>query len=528
MRLLLILLAIVELVFASQAFAADEPIVFRKNDEACYRIPSLALTNSGYLAVVEHRRGIRGRRVCGDDGTVDLVGKTSSNGETWSSEHTIVSSDVIGEKLATPNSRIYDPAFSKIPAEDRIVRVGNQGLVSVGNDVYLMFVTQYNIQAQCGDREVCVNSPENLQDGDVKARYFLIKSADGGRTWSEPQRVHSAIYAACAADLIKDAGLRRAVAPFLADDAKADPNAYEKFTDIADALGYRKDVDANAAAKLLGVSASTIEADGRGLQQLFKPNIRVGPGNGVAFPFNGGTRLFFAGAPVPFYTDDGGRTFHCSNAEAIQHGGERQAAWVGGDTLVMSLRLVGGKKGDASNVRMFSISHDGGATWSADKPITANGHELIPDAIAQASIAGIEGSNPPSMLHINLANTDEGVGREGHKKKRGAKRLDYRRNLSAVRIYVEPSGLMPATTNGCAPSDNGSNVAYESIYPGSAGYSSAVYSPSKNTVGLLFEASDDDGPQLAWRSWNESVRFTAIPISGMKGKMPSAQSCNAK
>jgi hypothetical protein len=518
--------AIVIALFSTSSARADSsPIVFQKDAESCYRIPSLAETASGYLAVVEHRHGIFGKKTCNDDGTIDLVSKTSTNGDSWSQQHVIVSSEKFGEALASPSSPIYDPAFAGVSKQMRLVRVGNQGLVAKGNDAYLLFVGQYNTMDACEGKQICLNSPENLRTGQVKARLFLTRSTDGGHSWTAPVRVHSEIYSACTDQFIHDPSLNAAIKKLFVDDKQLSAGAYQTYLAVMQTLVATRQPDPEGAAQALKVSASVVRANLPAMQLLFLPNIRLGPGNGVAFPKGNGTRFVFPSVPFNIISDDNMAKFQCSDTLQITRSGERQIAWMGGDTLLMTLRLRN-KSADLNDVRLFSISKDGGNTWSQDKPIVEDGQNLMPDSIAQAAIVGINNSNPPMAMHFNLADPDNAVTRPGAKRmKRAMARADRRNTLSAVRLYLEPSGLVPATTNGCEPDGTGDNVAYKVIWPGSAAYSAAVYSEKQKTVGLLFEASDDDGPALAYRAWNESVRFTKIPVGDVKGTAPSTQAC---
>jgi hypothetical protein len=525
MRYLLALTLLVATSAVSPA-RADEPIVFQKTSESCYRIPSIAETSNGYLAVVERRRGTFGEKVCGDDGTIDLASKASSDGQNWSDEHVIVSSDKIGEQMASSASPIYDPAFASVSPRDRLVRIGNQGLVAHGRQVFLLFVVQYNIRDTCDNRSFCQNSPENVRAGDAKARYFFVKSDDGGRRWSEPTRIHAQMFSACTDQMIGDAALKASVKRLFVDDTKLTAEAYDTYLQVSDALLSKGDRDPEAAARLLGVSTATVNGNLPALRMLFPPLLRAGPGNGVAFQKGDATRVVFPAVPFTVYSDDGARSFRCGNTEAIVRGGERQVAWMGGDTLVMSLRLIGKGKPDLRDVRLFSLSHDGGETWSKDLPISEDGHNLMPDAIAQASIVGITDVTPPMALHFNLAKPDNVIDRPAvFRRKAKSEKTDRRNTLSAVRLYLEPNGLMPATTDGCDPTATGANVAYKVIWSGSAAYSAAVYSKREKSVGLLFEASDNSGPKLAYRAWAESVRFTKVALNDVKGTPPSAQAC---
>ena len=45
-----------------------------------------------------------------------------------------------------------------------------------------------------------------------------------------------------------------------------------------------------------------------------------------------------------------------------------------------------------------------------------------------------------------------------------------------------------------------------------AGYA-VLAQRSPSTVGILFEATDDSGPKLSYRGWNESIRFVELPVS---------------
>lgn len=511
---------------SGQILGADTaPVVFAKSDTACYRIPSLARRgDGGFVAVAQRRLGLSGgRMLCNDDGNIDLAVRQSADGRRWGAETTAVSSSALSAMLADPASPLHDPAFAALPPADRWVRAGGQGLVAVGSLVLMAFEVRYNTAADCGQREGCLNSPENVVSGKARALYLATESRDGGRSWLPPRRIHEEVYGSCVDRLVKDDRLRAALRPVVASPGAPGAAAVMALS------GNRSRVQRNAPAlaRALGVDEAVLKAELPAVDMVLNRTIRVGPGNAAAFGAGGGIRVFMPGAPLSFYSDDLGKTWTCADTTAIRSGSERQATAVDGRRMVMTLRPLGGAD-SAEPWRRVATSADGGASWSADA-VLETGAGPMPDAVAQGAVIAVPGTQPPTLLVSNIAGfTDEvrriqdiedPVGaRPGSKK---ARREEARRDrleeqnarvgLTLTRFVYPDGATTPVPGADCRRATAGSLV----VWPWSAGYSAMVAAPELGAVAIAFEASDDEGRAITRLGFHESIRVALVPLASV-------------
>ena len=534
----------------AHAETPDAPIVFKRDADHCYRIPSVSWAEGKFVAIAESRSGFNGRRPSSDDGNVDLVMKTSSDGRNWSPSSVVLDNDALSASMSDPRSPNYDPAYAKIGKDDRYMRVGSQTLGFADGRLILLLSSRYNTKADCGNRFGCDNSPENLRKGAARERYIQINSDDFGKSWSSPKRIQSDIYKSCISTFFgNEANLKNALIPLFEDDSKISDALAARRDEIASAFddtrhGQRdrlSDRNYQEIAEKIGIEERIIKENYSKLSMLFNRRTRPGPGNITIFPYRGGTRVFVPGAPLAFYSDDLGKSWTCSDTFAVQKGSERQAAWLGEGRMVMTLRQIGGKK-SASAHRLFATSTDGGAKWSSDDPLSINGRALLPDAVAQGSMVGIPGSTPPSAVVSSIANQfgdgltgsaaandadamdDSREARRERRRERRERRTkeDPRKNLALTRVFFDGGKLSPGFRAQCDA--GGATTDTLTVWPGSAAYSAIIDVPERKAVAVLFEGSDDDGPAVARRAWNESIRFMEVPLDRLGG-MPNAPVC---
>lgn len=518
---------------AAQTDGATSPVVFKRDADYCYRIPALATVGETFVAVAERREGFRGRRPCSDDGDVDLVLKTSADGKQWSSAKVLVDNDAVSAAIEDPKSPGHDPEFAKVDKADRYMRVGAPGLASTQGKLILVFTARYNLANDCGDRFGCANSPENLKRTLAREQKFVTVSDDVGKTWSAPRSIQAEVGRACLNRFFGgQEKIRNALSPMFAEHATTSSSAASAKERLVGTMSDMRrrirgdnadDADIGRIARDLGVG-DVARQDLSKLALLLNPRAGVGPGTATVFPYNGSVRIFVPGLTLAFYSDDLGKTWSCSDTSAIVKGSERQAAWLGGGDLVMTLRQTGNRR--AREYRLFATSSDGGATWSADAEVSAGGRPLLPDAVVQGSIAGFPDAKPPFAVLANIANQrgasddargDADAGDDEPRRRRGARReraekQDPRRNLALTRVFLNASKVSPAFRSTCDRT-TGPQPDSLTIWPGSAAYSSIIALPKKDAVAILFEASDDDGAETAKRAWTESIRFMETPLS---------------
>jgi hypothetical protein len=549
---------------AAAAPVFEAPVVLEQDGGACYRIPSLARVQSGYVLVAERRFGIDGRMLCNDDGDTELVARRSPDGITWSRTGTVVDHAGLVRAMADPTGPVHDPDFAALEPADRFVRIGNQSLAGAGDSLLVVFEVRYNIVADCGDRAGCLNSPENVFAGTARSRFFSVSSADGGLSWSRPRRIHSEVYRSCIDRLVRDADLRAALHRVFADESVGNETvrSNRRALQPKSGAGGTGRFDPAAAAQLLGVPADAVAAERAAVRSILNPQVRVGPGNAAVFPYSGVTRVFAPGAPLGFFSDDFGASWTCSDTVAVNRGSERQVAALADGTLVMTLRERGGVAGAGD--RLFAVSLDGGASFRADAPVPGERARFFPDAVAQGAILGLQGRNGPLAVvssvtgvemtpaladrlaedehrvrHPDAATAEERserrarIGRGdrrndlGHVEQMLARRAgeieqsverDPRVRLSLSTIAVHGGSVTSTYRAGSGGCDLGLPVRADTVlWPFSAAYSAMVLDPSGTRIAIAFEAADDRGPLIERRSWNESIRFAFVPVSRLEG-----------
>lgn len=542
-------------------------IVFERDGATgdCRRIPSLVTVGSTYVALAERRHELHGS-VCNDDGNMDLVLKTSADGRSWSPERMVVSSADLKERLKQPSSIFFDPSIPEgLPADRMYVRAASQAMANVDGRLVVSFQVTYNLVAECAGQKDCVNSPENVELGFAKARYFTARSDDMGQTWTL-RRSHDDIYRSCVNTIVKDDALRQSLLTLFPDENyrvidvslrnevvsealaalrvtdtpalralyTAPKDKYASFVAKLESLGISKtafirayhsrltqrynleltralasDAFADKAARVarlsavLGFPSATIEAHYAAIDALFRDSLRAGPGNAVVFPaIEGGnvvTRLFMPGGPLAFYSDDRSDSWRCSDTTATTKGSERQPAYLGNGRVVMTLRNKVNFKELENQYRRFAVSDDYGKTWGeAEYLVDAKGKRLLPDPISNAGLLAMGTGADRHLVLLNLANNTESIG-DGE---------DKRRMLTLTRFA--PGSLSPVLEAPC-PGTQVHRSQY-TVCAGSAGYA-VLAQRSPSTVGVLFEATDDSGPKLSYRGWNESIRFVELPVS---------------
>jgi hypothetical protein len=514
---------------AGPALAIEAPIVFQRGDDVCYRIPSLARAQSGLVIVAERRHGLAdGRKVCNDDGRVDLVVVRSRDGAVWSEPESVIDADVIGAAMADPRSAIHDPDFALVDTNRRWVRVGNQSLAAIGDTLILALEVRYNLSDDCGDRrEGCLNSPENVDLGTARARYFAIASHDGGRSWTEPRRIHSEIYGSCVDRLVRDEGLRAALHAIFVDDAVIGPDGVgTRNAVIAATATGRASRDLPAVSAALGVDEAVLRRERVAVDKILNRKLRAGPGNAAAFDVGGATRVYAPAAPLGFYSDDLGSSWTCADTTRIRGGSESQAADLGDGRLVMTLRPIA-RPGDPDALRLFTVSRDGGASWSEASELAAPGGPTLVDVVSQGSIVALPGTEPPQVVVSNVTGLDyagdltDATGEwsrkptkaEQRRKKRELRSAgpDGRVGLTLSRVVLEGDDLRMGVSGACGP-DGRATPAATTIWPHSAAYSVMIPAPETGEILIAFEASDDEGASIARRSWTESIRFARVPL----------------
>jgi len=555
----------------AQPAPRNSAIVFRRDEASgqCWRIPSLAAIDGTYVAVAERRHELAGS-MCNDDGDIDLVAKSSADGRTWSAERVILSSAELKTKLKQPSSVFFDPSVPVGLPDDRMyVRLGNQAMANVDGRLVVVFQATYNIVAACGGRPDCVNSPENVTLGAAKDRYFSARSDDRGKTWTI-RRVHHDVSRSCVESLVTDDRLKKELLPLFPDEnyrvldqklrndviaialdelgvanTAALQNLYRDPTDRYEAFlaklagapsriarttflrAYHtnlvnrfvlemtrivagdeppltRDQRSARISTLLGVPKATIDASYPAVSSLFRDNLRAGPGNAVAFQVTEGgvkkSRLFVPGAPLAFFSDDRGDSWQCADTTRSTAGSERQPADLGGGRLVMTMRNMVDKDDEKNQYRRFAESRDSGKTWGEARFLeNAQGARLLPDPISNAGLIGIGSGAARHLVLVNLANNTASVGNG-----------DERRMLTLTRFA--PGSLEPILEGPC-PGTQVHRSQY-TVWNGSAAYA-VLAQRDPSTLAVMFEASDDRGPELAYRSWNESIRFVELPLSAL-------------
>ncbi len=557
----------------------DTQIVFQSSRKSniCYRIPTLVTWKSKYVAAVEKRYSW-GKKFCNDDGNSDLVMKISSdNGKTWSKESAIVTADFMRKKMRKSGSIFFDPSYPKNGStNDFYIKTGNHSMATTNDGTMVVtFSVTYNIVP--GE----VNSPDNMKLGKVKSRYFRAVSTDGVK-W-EIRRIHDDIYRSCSEKLVSDSALkdallklypqenyRKFVVPLRKDivklaltelKVKDSANLEKKYSNfdekydsflkylfekhgitkakfvrryhsllvsrvtsqltVAIMSTLSQSEKATRIASLLEVPLASVEEHMFVLKMLFQEDSRNGPGNSVVFPLSAGAgaehRLFVPAAPLSFYQDNPSNPqspWVCADTTKTTKGGERQPAWLGGSRLVMSLRTKEGVDNPDYMYRRFSVSSDAGETWTQANYIKINGDLVLPDAISNGGIVSLQTGNDRYLVTSHLSNNEKTIPGPNP-----GSIPDDRRMLTLTTF--EPDSLTPILSEACP--DTQVYKSQYTVWENTAGYSVLAHLDGADSLGVLFEATDDSGSLLNYRGWTEAVRFTLVPLEALTAGNPIAR-----
>ena len=263
MRKTILSLAMTLAAFAAMALEPTRTKVFSEDEDGSryYRIPGIAVCNDGTLVAVADKRGSSN----GDlPNVISVVSKRSTdNGATWSEMTTIANGTSSSHTFGDP-AIVYDPETETL-------------LCVFSGDRGFWYGTT---TAHCG--------------------FYMSKSTDHGKTWSDPVNFQSQIYKS---------------------------NWRGAFC---------------ASGSMLRLTHG--EHKGR---IMFVANVNTNASNMVEY-----VREFVC------YTDDLGETWHVANTipPATDKGNESKLVELEDGTLMMSVRYPG--------TRLFTTSTDGGVTWS--------------------------------------------------------------------------------------------------------------------------------------------------------------------
>lgn len=299
---------------------AQEVNVFVSGEEGykSYRIPAIVKDKTGQLIAFAEGRVDH----AGDFGNVDIVYKTSQdNGKTWGPLHVAVDNDNMQVGNPAPVVDLLDPAYPK----GRLLLFYNTGN----------------------------NHEGEVRKGNGLRECWSISSADGGKTWSNPQNITLETH--------------RPNQP----SVNAQYNFKEDWRTYANTPGHALQFDSGKYKGRIYIPANHSEGD----------------------PKSNG-RDYFAHS---YYSDDHGKTFKIGASVKFEGSNETMAAQISGTGLYMNSR---NQQGNVKS-RIVSYSNDGGVTWD-----TTYYDKNLPDPVNQGAVLSWQKKGRYVLAVCNAASTD--------------------------------------------------------------------------------------------------------------------------
>lgn len=283
-----------------------------------YRIPAIVKDKTGQLIAFAEGRVDH----AGDFGNVDIVYKTSQdNGKTWGPLHVAVDNDNLQVGNPAPVVDLLDPAYPK----GRLLLFYNTGN----------------------------NHEGEVRKGNGLRECWSISSADGGKTWSNPQNITLETH--------------RPNQP----SVNAQYNFKEDWRTYANTPGHALQFDSGKYKGRIYIPANHSEGD----------------------PKSNG-RDYFAHS---YYSDDHGKTFKIGASVKFEGSNETMAAQISGTGLYMNSR---NQQGNVKS-RIVSYSNDGGVTWD-----TTYYDKNLPDPVNQGAVLSWQKKGRYVLAVCNAASTD--------------------------------------------------------------------------------------------------------------------------
>ncbi len=299
---------------------AQEVNVFVSGEEGykSYRIPAIVKDKTGQLIAFAEGRVDH----AGDFGNVDIVYKTSQdNGKTWGPLHVAVDNDNLQVGNPAPVVDLLDPAYPK----GRLLLFYNTGN----------------------------NHEGEVRKGNGLRECWSISSADGGKTWSNPQNITLETH--------------RPNQP----SVNAQYNFKEDWRTYANTPGHALQFDSGK----------------------YKGRIYIPANHSEGNPKSNG-RDYFAHS---YYSDDHGKTFKIGASVKFEGSNETMAAQISGTGLYMNSR---NQQGNVKS-RIVSYSNDGGVTWD-----TTYYDKNLPDPVNQGAVLSWQKKGRYVLAVCNAASTD--------------------------------------------------------------------------------------------------------------------------
>jgi sialidase-1 len=283
-----------------------------------YRIPAIVKDKTGQLIAFAEGRVDH----AGDFGNVDIVYKISQdNGKTWGPLHVAVDNDNLQVGNPAPVVDLLDPAYPK----GRLLLFYNTGN----------------------------NHEGEVRKGNGMRECWSISSADGGKTWSNPQNITLETH--------------RPNQP----SVNAQYNFKEDWRTYANTPGHALQFDSGK----------------------YKGRIYIPANHSEGNPKSNG-RDYFAHS---YYSDDHGKTFKIGASVKFEGSNETMAAQISGTGLYMNSR---NQQGNVKS-RIVSYSNDGGVTWD-----TTYYDKNLPDPVNQGAVLSWQKKGRYVLAVCNAASTD--------------------------------------------------------------------------------------------------------------------------
>jgi len=299
---------------------AQEVNVFVSGEEGykSYRIPAIVKDKTGQLIAFAEGRVDH----AGDFGNVDIVYKISQdNGKTWGPLHVAVDNDNLQVGNPAPVVDLLDPAYPK----GRLLLFYNTGN----------------------------NHEGEVRKGNGLRECWSISSADGGKTWSNPQNITLETH--------------RPNQP----SVNAQYNFQEDWRTYANTPGHALQFDSGK----------------------YKGRIYIPANHSEGNPKSDG-KDYFAHS---YYSDDHGKTFKIGASVKFEGSNETMAAQISGTGLYMNSR---NQQGNVKS-RIVSYSNDGGVTWD-----TTYYDKNLPDPVNQGAVLSWQKKGRYLLAVCNAASTN--------------------------------------------------------------------------------------------------------------------------
>ncbi|WP_293888076.1 MULTISPECIES: sialidase family protein [unclassified Sphingobacterium] len=299
---------------------AQEVNVFVSGEEGykSYRIPAIVKDKTGQLIAFAEGRVDH----AGDFGNVDIVYKISQdNGKTWGPLHVAVDNDNLQVGNPAPVVDLLDPAYPK----GRLLLFYNTGN----------------------------NHEGEVRKGNGLRECWSISSADGGKTWSNPQNITLETH--------------RPNQP----SVNAKYNFQEDWRTYANTPGHALQFDSGK----------------------YKGRIYIPANHSEGNPKSDG-KDYFAHS---YYSDDHGKIFKIGASVKFEGSNETMAAQISGTGLYMNSR---NQQGNVKS-RIVSYSNDGGVTWD-----TTYSDKNLPDPVNQGSVLSWQKKGRYLLAVCNAASTN--------------------------------------------------------------------------------------------------------------------------